>query len=188
VKKGRPEKLEEYVYVLDFLPYGYFDDERPIYQRKPLVQAIGEQYFTLLELTVKEGKSPGLQDRLYIGSGERDVVERVNRRLKFEELTHGAQLELPHVIGHIVKQNEGKYVDFFNNATPITTRLHALELLPGVGKKLMWAILEERKKGEFKDFEDLANRVKGLHNPMQLIVRRIIAELKDPRPKYRLFT
>jgi len=188
VKRGKPERKEEYVYVLDYLPYGYMEDERPIYQRKPLVQTVGETYFTLLELTVKEGKTPSVQDRLYIGSGERDVVERVNRRLRYEELTSGSQLELPHVIGYIVEQNEKKFIDFFNRAEPITTRLHALELLPGVGKKLMWAILEERKKGEFRDFQDLSNRVKGLHNPLQLIVKRIIHELQDPRTKYRIFT
>lgn len=38
----------------------------------------------------------------------------------------------------------------------------ALDGIRGVGPKLTSAILEERKKGEFKDWRDLENRVKGV--------------------------
>jgi len=38
----------------------------------------------------------------------------------------------------------------------------ALDGIRGVGPKLSSAILEERKKGEFKDWRDLEKRVKGV--------------------------
>ena len=50
----------------------------------------------------------------------------------------------------IVLEDEARFIRYFNEAGPITTRMHALELLPGIGKKLMWAVLNERKKGPFK--------------------------------------
>jgi putative nucleotide binding protein len=182
------EKLEDYAYVLDFLPYGHPDDKRPIHKREPLAQVVGEKFFTLLEVSVKKGASPLVMDRLYIGKGERDVVNKIKRRLRFDHLTPAAKSELPYVLEHIVKQQEHRFVEFFNKAEPITTRLHQLELLPGVGKKTMWAIIEERKKEPFKSFEDIAKRVKGLQHPEKYIVNRIIYELRNPNAKYKLFT
>jgi putative nucleotide binding protein len=183
----KEEKKEEYVRVLDYLPYGYPEDPRPIYQKKPVVQAIGERYFTLLELIPKEGKSVNIHQRVYIGEGEREHINHVKRRLRWNELTNAARSELPYVVEEIVKEREKEFVEFFNKAQPITPRLNALELLPGVGKKLMWTILEERQKGEFKSFGDLSQRVKGLHHPEKLIAKRIIEELKDENIKYRIF-
>jgi putative nucleotide binding protein len=91
------------------------------------------------------------------------------------------------MIEKIVKENEAKYVEFFNTAQPITTRLHMLELLPGIGKKMMWAIIDERKKGKFKSFEDIETRIKGLHHPNKLIAKRIEQEIQDEQMKYRMF-
>ncbi|MEG9194442.1 MAG: DUF655 domain-containing protein [Archaeoglobales archaeon] len=185
-KMERTEKFEDYAYVLDFLPYGHVEDKRPIHKREPLAQVIGERYFTLLEVSVKREKNPLVMDRLYIGKGERDVVNRIKRKLKFEELTPSAKKELPFVVENIVKQREAEFVEFFNKAEPITTRMHQLELLPGVGKKTMWAILEERKKEPFKNFEDIAKRVKGVQ-PLKLVVGRILYELQNPNTKYLIF-
>jgi len=182
------EKLEDYAYVLDFLPYGYPDDKRPIHKREPLAQVVGEKYFTLLEVSIKRGQQPLVMDRLFIGKGERDVVNKIKRRLRYDQLTPAAKSELPYVLEHIVKQQEERFVEFFNKAEPITTRLHQLELLPGIGKKTMWAIIEERKKEPFKSFEDIAKRVKGLQHPEKYIVNRIIYELQNPDTKYKLFT
>jgi len=187
-KEKSKEKLEDYAYVLDFLPYGHPDDKRPIHRREPLAQVVGEKYFTLLEVSLKKGSSPLVMDRLYIGKGERDVVHKIKKKLRYDDLTPAAKSELPYVLEHVVKQNEQKFVEFFNKAESITTRLHQLELLPGVGKKTMWAIIDERKKEPFKSFEDISSRVKGLQKPEKLIVNRIIYELQNPNTKYKLFT
>ncbi len=182
------EKLEDYAYVLDFLPYGHPDDRRPIHKREPLAQVVGEKYFTLLEVSVKRDRNPLVMDRVYIGKGERDVVHKIKRKLRYDDLTPAAKTELPYVLEHIVKQQEKRFVEFFNKAEPITTRMHQLELLPGVGKKTMWSIIEERKKKPFESFEDIAKRVRGLQHPEKLIVGRIIYELQNPQTKYKLFT
>ncbi|MCS3924515.1 DUF655 domain-containing protein [Methanosalsum natronophilum] len=182
---------ESYAWTLDYLPYGNPTDKRPTYQKKPLVQAVGEEFFVLMELVPKEGMVPEPQSRIYIGDGERDSIDHVKHRIKYDELTHGAQLELPFALEKIVMYSEKRFVDFFNEAHPITARLHMLELIPGIGKKLMWAIIDEKKKGDFKDFGDLAERVSGLHSPGKVaksVAHRIEDELKDDNIKYRLFT
>ena len=181
-------KREEWGWVLDFLPYGNPDDTRPVYQKKPLVQAVGDSHFVLMELIPKDDMVPQSQEKVYIGDKDRDVIDHVKRRIMHDNLTHGAQIELPYILEKIILENEAQYVYFYDEAYPITNRLHMLELLPGIGKKLMWAIIDERKKGKFKDFKDLIERVKGLHTPEKLIVNRIIDELRDEHIKYRLFT
>ena len=181
------EKMEDYAYIVDFMPYGHPDDKRPIHKREPLAQVVGEKRFTLLEVSLKKGKSPLVMDRLFIGKGERDVVHKIKRRLNYENITPAAKSELPFVIEHIIKQDEKRFVEFFNRAESITTRLHQLELLPGVGKKTMWAIIDERKKKPFESFSEIANRVKGLQHPEKLVVNRILYEMQNPRSKYKIF-
>jgi putative nucleotide binding protein len=185
--EGRPPKREEVARILDYLPYGRTPDSRS-YQKQPLVQAVGEANFVLMEMTPKEGVVPTAGTRVYIGSGSRDVIDHVNRRIDYLELSNNAKLELSYQIPSIILDNEARFIRYFNEAGPITTRMHALELLPGIGKKLMWAVLNERKKGLFKSFVDLTERVKGLHNPEKIIYKRVEDELMDDRIKYRVFT
>ncbi|MEZ5333737.1 MAG: DUF655 domain-containing protein [Methanolobus sp.] len=186
--RGKPPEKEEHAWILDYLPYGSTDDKRPSYQKKPIVQAVGEKHFVMMELVPKEGKVPDIQSRVYIGDGDRDLIDHVKHRIGYNDLSHGAQLELPFILENIVKHHEERFVQFFNDAHPITNRLHMLELLPGIGKKLMWAIIDERKKGKFQTLEELHERVGGVHSPQKVLVNRIIEELKDDNIKYRLFT
>jgi putative nucleotide binding protein len=185
---GKKAEKEEFAYILDYLPYGRTDDNRPMYQKKPLAQGIGEKHFVLVEMMTKEKVVPMSYDRVYIGEGDRHVIDHVKRRIIFTELTNSAQMELPDVIEKIILSDEKRFLSFFNDAYPITTRLHMLELLPGIGKKLMWGIIEEKKKGKFESIAQLVSRVKGLHTPEKLLMNRILDELKDENIKYRVFT
>ena len=187
MEEGRPPKREEVARILDYLPFGRAPEARS-YQKQPVVQGVGEANFVLMEMAPKEGVVPQVGTKVYIGSGDRTVIDHVSRRIDYAELSNSAKLELPFAIQKIVLENEPRFLRFFNEAGPLTTRMHALELLPGIGKKLMWAILNERKKGLFKSFQDLTDRVKGLYNPEKLIANRVEDELMDDRIKYRVFT
>jgi len=187
-ESGREKKRETHVYILDYLPYGHPEDSRPVYQKKPLVQAVGEAKFVLMELSPKKDKIPAVYERVYIGEGERDVIDHVIKRLRYTELTQTAKVELSYILEKMVKEDEERFIRAFNEAKPITTRLHTLDLLPGIGKKLMWAIVEEREKGEFSSFEDLTKRVKGLHHPEKIIAKRIEEEIMEENMKYKIFT
>ena len=172
---------------MDYLPQGRLEEKS--FKRTPLAIAIGEREFKLFELIPKPNVSMIIGERVYIGKDKekRDKILHVKRRIAYDELTNAAKSELPYVLEDIIKYREAFFVKFFNEAGPITTRLHMLELLPGLGKKTMWAILEERKKGEFKSFEDLKNRVKLPHHPEKLIANRIVYELQHRYEKYKIF-
>ncbi len=181
------KKREEYIRVLDFLPRGHPEDDRPSYKKEKLIQGIGEDYFMLLEAVPKENKTPSQYDRLYIGGGDREIVDHVKRRINYEDLTHSAQVELMYILEEIIEDNEKEYLSFFNEAQPITTRQHALELLPGIGKKLMWKILDKREEKEFNSFEELADRIDGINDPAKILAKRIEKEIKEEEIKYHLF-
>ena len=177
---------EEYAIILDFLPNGYPFDRKPIHRKTAIAQAIGIKKFTLLELVPKKGIFLQPYDNIYIGEGKRDKIHHIMGRLPVSKFTTTAQKELDFVIRDLVDKNEADFVGFFNKAMPLSTRMHQLELLPGLGKKHMWQIIEERKAEEFKDFNDIKKRVKLLPDPKKAIVRRIVLELKGSE-KYNIF-
>jgi len=183
-KKRRNLEYEEYAYVLDYLPEGYLDISSGRRSGKPVAQVLGEKAFTLLEVTPKGDLM--LYERVFIGKGNRDKILLINKKIAYSDLTDTAKAELPYVVEEIVKNHEERFVQFFNVAPPITNRLHSLELLPGIGKKHMWEIIEERQREPFKSFEDLRKRVKGLPDPVKMIAKRIVDELQD-KDRYKLF-
>jgi len=73
----KTEKKEENAVIIDILPMGYANDPRPVYKREPVVLAVGVDQFKLLELIPKAGADIQIHDRVYIGDGERDTIERV---------------------------------------------------------------------------------------------------------------
>ena len=184
----KAEKKEVNAIVLDVLMKGHPDDPRPPFKREPIVQAMGIEQFKLLELVPKNGIRIELHEKVYIGDAERDKIERVKRRIGYEELTHTAQGELPFIIEKVVKDREPDFVTFFNKAISITPKLHMLHLLPGIGKKLMWEILEERNRKPFANFADISARIKSIPHPDKMIISRILEELQDPNVKYHVFT
>lgn len=181
----RPAK-EEYAVVLDFLQNGYPFDKRPSHKKTPIVQAIGKEHFTLLELVPKPGIFLQPYEEVYIGDDKRDKIHHISGKLGMERLTATANAELEHVISELIMKNEKKFVDFFNTAVPITIRMHQLELLPGFGKKHMVEILDAREEKLFESFDDLKSKVKLLPDPKKAIVKRIILELGG-QEKHRLF-
>jgi len=95
-------------------------------------------------------------------------------------------MELERLIENIVKEREKEFVNFFNKCGPISTRLHTLEILPGIGKKHMWDIINERKIKPFESFEDIKKRIALIPDPKQSIIKRIFEELEE-KDKYKLF-
>jgi len=177
---------EETVVVLDFLPHGYPFDTRPMHQKTPVAQAIGNEHFTLLEIVPKKDVFLQPYEEVYVGEGKRDKVHHIMGKLTLDKLTETAKMELNFIIEDIIKKNKKRFVDFFNNAMPINTRRHQIELLPGIGKKHMWEILEEREEKPFSDFEDIKKRVKLMPDPEKLVIKRILLELNND-DKYKVF-
>ena len=181
------KKFEDFAYVLDYLPSGKMGAGKATYRAEPLVQIIGRDFFTLLEATPKANLTFGIHEKVYIGKDmPRDKIDHIIGRIEYDNLTTDAKSELPFILEEVVKENEKRFVDFFNNAQAITPRMNSLELIPGIGKKYMWTILRAREKKLFTSFQDLKERT-GVPDLTKLVVKRIMEELSE-EPKYRIFT
>jgi len=173
---------DEYAIVLDFLSGGRPGDRKA----EPIAQAVGEKFLTLLELSIKEGVNVKPGDRVYIGADKRDQVQYIRSRIEYRELTNFAKAEMEDVLGNLISADEKRFVEFFSKAGPVTTRLHSLELLPGIGKRHMWEIIKVRRERPFESFDDLRNRVTMLPDPKKIVIKRIIEELEG-KDGHRLF-
>ncbi len=183
---------EEFAVVLDFLPQGNPFDKHPEHKRSPIAQVVGDKYFTLFEIVVPEGEYFEIGERIYVGPEYigRGPIKSVSEPIFYNDLTTVAKENLPQIVSKIVEEKEDVFIKIFNRAEPITLRMHSLELLPGIGKKTLKLILEERKRSPFKSFKDLEERMSlrgvKLHNISSIIAERIIAEMRGGE-RYYLF-
>ena len=178
--------MEDYAYILDIGTIAGGRDRR----EQRVAFALGDTDFKLFELVPKDNAAINIGDRVYIGkdASKRDAIDHVKRRISFTELPNMAASEIEYAVADIVKNNEARFIRFYNEAGPISLKKHLLEELPGLGKKTMMAILEERdKNGPFKGYEDLVTRVPAVKSPEKLIVARIVLEITDPSRKRYLF-
>ena len=169
-----PRKYEEYAYVLDFNPRGKSSTVRG--REGIIVTAIGEDRLTILEILGVPNSTFEVGEKIYIGKEGRTKVMSVLGKMDFDNISSSAQSELDSVVEKIVTVNEAKFVEYLNNARPLTPRIHALELIPGIGKTYMKTMLEEREKKKFESYEDLQERV-GFKEPIKHISERIMDEI-----------
>jgi putative nucleotide binding protein len=174
---------EENGIVLDYMPTG----KPSAVRTEPMAQIIGKDYFTLLEVVPKKGIALSVGEEVYIGKDERAKVELVKGRISFKDLTSSSISEIEGTITDLIEANKEKYLNFYNTARGISLKRHQLELLPGMGKKHMLDLLDQREKGKFTSFEDIIAKVKGVPDPMKAIVKRIMEELEDPEDKHFIF-
>lgn len=179
-RQQKPQIKEEFAIVLDIVVNsGKYSDSTSI-------QAIGTTTFTLLELVPKNGAEIRIGDKVYIGDGKREEIQFIKKSLKIDELSGSSKAELEFILQDIINQREEDFIKFFNQTGPITIRKHSLELIPGIGKKHLNDLLEERFK-PFESFEDLKTRCHFFTDPQKALAQRIIKEIEDPE-EFKLFT
>ena len=173
---------EEYAIILEYLPNGYPLEKKMM----PLAQAIGSTNLTLLELVPRRGTALQIGEKVYIGEGKRDKIYYILGRLRKEKITEAGKQQLKEFINLVVKENNKKFVDFFNKSEAINKRIHQIELLPGLGKKHMQEILKQRQEKEFENFEEMKKRIQNLPDPEKAVEKRMFQELTSME-RYNLF-
>jgi len=169
-----PRKYEEHAYVLDFNSRGKSSTVKG--RDGVIITAIGEDRLSILEILGVPNSTFEIGEKIYIGKEGRTKVLSVLGKLDYEHISSSAQSELSAVVENIVIENESRFVDYLNNAQPLTPRIHALELIPGIGKTYMKIMLEERDNKKFASYDDLQQRV-GFKEPIKHISERIMDEI-----------
>jgi len=170
----QPRKYEEHAYVLHFMERAKSMTVRG--REGIIITGLGEDRLTLLEILGVPDSTFEVGERIFIGKEGRTKVLSVLGKMEYSKISNSAQGELPSVVEKIVTQNQKRFIQYLNKAQPLTPRIHALELIPGIGKTYMKVMLEEREKNPFTDFNDLQTRV-GLKDPIKQITKRIFEEI-----------
>ena len=173
---------DEYAYVLEYLPYGLSDSK----DRRPSVIILTDSV-ALLQAALKKNVKVDVSKKVYIGENKREEIHHIIGRITPDKLSESGLQTLKDLIHNIVQENEKKYLGVINTLGPINVRLHAIELIPGLGKKLTQKLLEERKKKLFDSYKDLDERLQLVSSIVRSIEARILEEL-DNKDKYRVFT
>ena len=179
----QPRRYEEYAHVLDFKPRGKSTTRKG--RIGNIIIAIGDERLTLLEILGVEDTTFEIGEKIYIGKEGRTKVQSVLGKLDYDVISSSAQSELRSVIETIVKNNEQRFVDYVNNAQPLTPRKHSLELIPGIGKTYLKVIIEQINKKKFIDYNDMEERA-GLKEPINHISKRILEEITGAT-QFKLF-
>ena len=170
----QPRKYEEYAYVLDYTSKARSKTVRG--REGIIITAVGEERLTLLEILGSENSIFEIGEKIYIGKEGRTKVQSVLGKLDYENISSTAQNEVTSVVESIVKNNEQRFVDYVNNAQPLTPRKHSLELIPGIGKTYLKLILEQISRNKFSDYQDMEERA-GLKDPVHHMTKRIMEEI-----------
>jgi putative nucleotide binding protein len=189
-KKKQFIKKSREIVILDVLLHGHPEEDKPSWTKTPLAQVLTFPDFVLYE--VKINKSPNLdlrpeEKKIYEEFIKENKLREVIKKIDYEELTNTSKALLQPILEREILNYEEEFINFFNNSTSITPRMHALKLLPGIGKKHMWEIIEAREKQKFTSFQDIADRT-STSNPAKQIALRIIKELQREGIKYYLFS
>jgi putative nucleotide binding protein len=167
----------------DFLPMGVKSSDS-FKKRYQVITVVGIEKFSILRCYLKNQLNT-IAIGVTINLEELKHNFQLVKKLKPTEWSSILKSDIEEFIQIIVKKDEIKYVDFFNSAHLITTKLHQLKLLPGIGEKRLVQILKIRDQQPFISFEDIELRLNI--NPVELITKRIIEELETEQ-KYILFT
>ncbi|MHA1237545.1 MAG: DUF655 domain-containing protein [Candidatus Hodarchaeales archaeon] len=172
------------VFVLDFYPQGKSLSRKYADDFNPLVVVITADHFQFFDVVLKRGENVVVGDSITISSSRPNIFKI--KKIGFNQLSDSAVNLLPEIVQEIVKVSETRFIRFLNHARPLTSQMHQLQLIPGIGNKRLWQILEARKKSPFQTFEDFKDRT-GISDPILAFTNRIINEINEEE-KYLLFT
>ncbi|TXT59538.1 MAG: hypothetical protein BAJALOKI2v1_200051 [Promethearchaeota archaeon] len=186
-KKKQFIKKEREVVILDLLLHGHIEDNKPSWAKKPIAQVLTLPDFVLYEVELNKDADIKVQQKSKYGTFlKQNKLGNVLKKIDYDDLTSTSKALIETIIVNAVNDYEDMFVNFYNKSTSITPRMHALKLLPGIGQKHMWEIIEEREKEEFKSFENIAERT-SISKPHRQVALRIIKELERD-VKYYLFS
>jgi putative nucleotide binding protein len=187
-KKKQFIKKHRELIIIDLLLHGHPEEDKPSWSKTPIAQVITFPDFVLYEVKMNRDSDIRVQEKAtYEEFVRQNKLRDVIKKIDYKDLTNTSKALLQPILEQEVMNFEEQFINFFNNSTSITPRMHALKLLPGVGQKHMWEILNARNRQKFTTFQDISDRT-SISNPSKLIAQRIIKELQREGVKYYIFS
>jgi len=186
-KKQFIKKFRE-IAILDLLLHGHPEEDKPSWSKTPIAQVLTFPDFVLYEVKcIRDSEIKVQEKNTYEVFLNQNKLREVLKKIDYKDLTNTSKALIQPILESEVLNYEEEFINFFNNSTSITPRMHSLKLLPGVGQKHMWEIIEARNRQKFTTFQDISDRT-SMSNPAKQISLRIIKELQREGVKYYLFS
>ena len=118
--------------------------------------------------------------KIYMGidHSQREVVQDVLGFARIRDLSNAASQELPLVIQQMIEESPDVFLQqFFNRAGNLSLKMHAFELLPGVGNKKALEMVASRGRVGWESFAQLDDDCNI--NAAELLARRFVSEIED---------
>ena len=187
VKKQFIKKFRELI-ILDLLLHGHPEEDKPSWSKIPIAQVLTFPDFVLYEVKCNRDSDIKVQEKnTYEEFLKQNKLGDVLKKIDYNDLTNTSKALILPILETEVLNYEEEFINFFNNSTSITPRMHSLKLLPGVGQKHMWEIIDARNRQKFTTFKDISDRT-SMSQPAKQIALRIIKELQREGVKYYLFS
>ena len=125
--------------------------------------------------------------RIYMGidHSRRDVVQDILGFARIRDLSNSASVELPVVIQQMIEDEPDVFIQqFFNRAGNLSLKMHAFELLPGVGNKKAMDMVASRGRVGWDSFSQLDADCNI--NSAELLSKRFVSEIEDRSLQPRL--
>ena len=121
-------------------------------------------------------------DRDGVSNGSRiDITENKlgpMSLLRYRDLsTSGEDIILEELIG-AVKDNSELHLGFYNRANNISLKVHAFQLLPGIGKSKAQKMVQSRGMAGWMEFSEVDEACEI--DSVQLLAERYLIEIEDP--------
>ena len=186
-KKQFIKKFRELV-ILDILLHGHPLEDKPSWSKTPIAQVLTFPDFVLYEVKCNRDSEIKIQEKnTYEVFMVQNKLKEVLKKIDYKDLTNTSKALIQPILEKEILNYEEEFLNFFNNSTSITPRMHSLKLLPGIGQKHMWEIIEARNRQKFTTFQDITDRT-SLSHPTKQLAQRIIKELQREGIKYYLFS
>ena len=193
-QRGDPRKKKQFIkkfrelVILDLLLHGHPEEDKPSWSKTPIAQVLTFPDFVLYEVKCNRESEIKIQEKgLYEDFLQKNKLKEVLKKINYQDLTNTSKALIQTILEKEILNYEEEFVHFFNNSTSITPRMHSLKLLPGIGQKHMWDILNARNRQKFTTFQDISDRT-SLSHPAKQLALRIIKELQREGIKYYLFS
>lgn len=145
------------------------------------IVVVTEPALHVIRLRPKQGAAlQAVGSRIYMGidHSQREVVQDVLGFARIRDLSNAASQELPIVIQQMIEDSPDVFVQqFFNRAGNLSLKMHAFELLPGVGNKKAMEMVASRGRVGWESFAQLDADCSI--NSAELLARRFVSEIED---------
>ena len=137
------------------------------------IHAISEPGLHIVRARLNDGFTSESGDYIALDSGKAGPLSS----LRFQDLTTEGNSVLQESVVESIKVNPHPHLEFYNRANNISLKVHAFQLLPGVGNKKALEMVASRGRVGWESFAQLDEDCNI--NAAELLARRFVSEIED---------